>query len=196
MSRPNPPPWPPPWSPFPEAWRRAFFVLACSGLTACSNHEMHQQTRFDPLEPAPAWPDSQSALGPPAGAVPRDSEPEVADTSHFPGPPDRPLLERGRERYAIYCAPCHGPNGDGNGMITRHGFPHPPSYQEPRLLAAAPGHFYRVITDGFGMMYPYGYRVPPADRWAIIAYIRALQLSQRAALADAPEAERRRLEAL
>ncbi|MBW8890059.1 MAG: cytochrome c [Fibrobacteres bacterium] len=157
---------------------------------------MHQQVRFDPLEPAPAWPDSQSALSPPIGAVPRDSEAVVADTSRFPGPPDRQLLERGRERYVIYCAPCHGAYGDGDGMITRHGFPHPPSYHEARLLAAAPGHFYRVITDGFGMMYSYGYRVPPPDRWAIIAYIRALQLSRRATLGDAPDAERRRLEAL
>ncbi len=180
----------------PVPGRRTFPLLACLCLAACSNHEMHQQARFDPLEAAPAWPDGQSALAPPAGAVPRDSEPSVADTSRFPVPPDRQLLERGRERYAIYCAPCHGSYGDGDGMITRHGFPHPPSYHEARLLAAAPGHFYRVISDGFGMMYPYGYRVPPPDRWAIIAYIRALQLSRRANLGDAPEAERRRLEAL
>jgi mono/diheme cytochrome c family protein len=168
--------------------------IAGLGLAACSNHEMHQQARFDPLEAAPAWADSQSALRPPPGTVDRTVAAEVGDTSSFPGPPDRALLERGRDRYAIYCAPCHGEYGDGDGMITRHGFPHPPSYHEPRLLAAAPGHFYRVITDGFGMMYPYGYRVPPPDRWAIIAYIRALQLSRRATLADAPEAERRRLE--
>jgi mono/diheme cytochrome c family protein len=171
-------------------------VLACLWLAACSNHEMHEQARFDPLESAPAWPDSQSALRPPEGTVDRESETPVADTAPFPGPPAARLLERGRDRYAIFCAPCHGAYGDGDGMITRHGFPNPPSYHEPRLLAAAPGHFYRVISDGFGMMYPYGYRVPPADRWAIIAYIRALQLSRRASLADAPAEERRRLEAL
>lgn len=183
---------------FPSRLRRsrvdAICALVCLGLAACSNHEMHQQVRFDPLEAASAWPDSQSALAPPLGTIDRISEPAVTDTSDFPGPPDRFLLERGRDRYAIYCAPCHGAYGDGDGMITRHGFPNPPSYHEPRLLAAAPGHFYRVITDGFGMMYSYGYRVPPPDRWAIIAYIRALQLSRRATLADAPIAERRRLE--
>jgi hypothetical protein len=171
-------------------------VLAVLGLTACSNHEMHQQVRFDPLESAAAWPDSQSALNPPAGTVDREAGAPVADTASFPVPPDAHLLERGRERYAIFCAPCHGGYGDGDGMITRHGFPHPPSYHEPRLLAAAPGHFYRVISDGFGMMYPYGYRVPPPDRWAIIAYIRALQLSRRATLADATAEARQRLEGL
>jgi hypothetical protein len=183
---------------YPSRIRRsrmdAIRAVACMCLAACSNHEMHQQVRFDPLEPASAWPDSQSALMPPFGAVDRIMEASVSDTSDFPGPPDRSLLERGRDRYVIYCAPCHGAYGDGDGMITRHGFPNPPSYHQPRLLAAAPGHFYRVISDGFGMMYSYGYRVPPPDRWAIIAYIRALQLSRRATLADAPIAERRRLE--
>ena len=179
-------------------WRPRFplRVLACVCLASCSNHEMHEQARFDPLEAAAAWPDGQSALRPPEGTVDRDAEGPVADTAPFPGPPGALLLERGRDRYAIFCAPCHGAYGDGDGMITRHGFPKPPSYHEPRLLAAAPGHFYRVISYGYGMMYPYGYRVPPPDRWAIIAYIRALQLSRRAALADAPAEERRRLEAL
>src|SRR3954468_2838327 len=101
--------------------------MAIMGLSACSNHEMHQQVRFDPLEPAAAWPDSQSALRPPAGTVDRAGEAAVADTAPFPGPPDARLLQRGRERYAIFCAPCHGAYGDGDGMITRHGFPNPPS---------------------------------------------------------------------
>ena len=171
-------------------------ALAC--LAACSNHEMHQQARIDPLEAAAAFPDGRSARPIPEGTVAYEPAGPVpaADTSAFPGTPDRALLERGRDRYGIHCAPCHGPYGDGDGIITRHGFPHPPSYHEPRLLAAAPGHFYRVITDGYGIMYPYAYRVPPPDRWAIVAYIRALQLSRHASLADAPDAERRRLEAL
>jgi mono/diheme cytochrome c family protein len=182
-----------------------FRLLACLWLAACSNHEMHQQARFDPLESSGTWPDSQSALRAPEGTVDREGGTPVADTAAFPGQPGPPgppgppvarLLERGRDRYAIFCAPCHGAYGDGDGMITRHGFPNPPSYHEARLLAAAPGHFYRVISDGYGMMYPYGYRIPPPDRWAIIAYIRALQLSRRASLADAPEEERRRLEAM
>jgi hypothetical protein len=167
-------------------------------LAACSNHEMHRQARIDPLEATDAFPDGRSARTAPAGALPQDADSSfaVSDSAAFPGPVDSALLARGRERYGIYCAPCHGEYGDGDGMITRHGFPHPPSYHEARLRAAAPGHFFRVITDGFGIMYPYGYRVPAPDRWAIIAYIRALQLSRHASLADAPEAERRRLEAL
>lgn len=172
----------------------ALLVLLALLAAGCSNHEMYQQARFDPLEPAPSWADSQSARPQPAGVQDRSVELVVADTSGFPVPPSPALLARGRERFDIYCAPCHGPYGDGDGMITRHGFPNPPSYHLPRLLDAAPGHFYRVITDGFGRMYPYAYRVPPPDRWAIIAYIRALQLSRHATLADAPPAVRRRLE--
>lgn len=169
-------------------------VLCGILLGACSNHEMYNQAHMEPLEAAPVWPDSQSALRPPEGALDRDPEPVVPDSAPFPFPPDSALMARGRERYRIYCSPCHGEYGDGDGMITRHGFPRPPSYHLPRLLAAAPGHFYRVITDGYGMMYSYAYRVPPPDRWAVIAYIRALQLSRRATLDDAPPEARRRLE--
>ncbi|WP_371824444.1 cytochrome c [Methylocystis sp. MJC1] len=90
------------------------------------------------------------------------------------------LLERGRERYNIYCAPCHGANGDGKGMIVQRGFPAPPSYHIQRLRDAPPQHFFDVITQGFGAMYSYAERVRPVDRWAIAAYIRALQRSQSA----------------
>jgi mono/diheme cytochrome c family protein len=97
------------------------------------------------------------------------------------------LIQRGRERYTIYCAPCHSPIGDGRGMIVSRGFPPPPSYHAERLRAAMPQHFYDVITQGFGAMYSYAERVPPRDRWAIVAYIRALQLSQGGAAAVAPQ---------
>lgn len=100
------------------------------------------------------------------------------------------LLERGQERYRIYCAPCHSELGDGRGMIVQRGFPPPPSYDIERLREAPPQHFYDVITRGYGAMYSFAERVAPADRWAIAAYIRALQRSQHAALADVP-AERR-----
>ena len=98
------------------------------------------------------------------------------------------LLARGRERFDIYCSPCHGLDGQGDGMVVQRGFPRPPSYLEPRLLAAPAGTFYDAITKGYGVMYSYASRVEPRDRWAIVAYIRALQLSQHATLADAPEA--------
>ncbi len=88
------------------------------------------------------------------------------------------LLERGRERYEIYCAICHGASGDGQGQVVRRGFPAPPSYHQERLRQAPIGHFYDVITNGYGAMYSYAARVNPDDRWAIAAYIRALQLSQ------------------
>jgi mono/diheme cytochrome c family protein len=90
------------------------------------------------------------------------------------------LLVRGRQRFDIYCAPCHGRSGDGAGMVVQRGFPAPPSYHTDRLRHAADSHFYQVISDGYGVMYPYADRVTPHDRWAIVAYIRALQLSQHA----------------
>lgn len=97
-----------------------------------------------------------------------------------PLPVTRDLLARGRERFDIYCAPCHGRSGAGDGMIVRRGFPAPPSYHSERLRHAPDNHFYQVISDGYGVMYPYADRILPQDRWAIVAYIRALQLSQHA----------------
>ena len=108
----------------------------------------------------------------------------------FPYPVTREVMERGQERYNIYCAPCHGLAGYGDGMIVQRGFTSPPSFHSDELRGAPVGHYYDVITNGFGAMYPYASRVPPADRWAIIAYIRALQLSQNATLEDVPEDER------
>jgi mono/diheme cytochrome c family protein len=105
----------------------------------------------------------------------------------------RALLERGRERFDIYCAVCHGRTGDGNGMIVRRGFRKPPSYHIDRLRSAAAGHFYDVVTNGFGAMASYASRIDVADRWAIVAYIRALQLSQSAPLDDVPEDQRKLL---
>lgn len=104
------------------------------------------------------------------------------------------LLERGRERYDIYCALCHGASGEGNGEIVQRGFPAPPTYHSERLRNAPIGHFYDVITNGYGVMYPYASRVEPGDRWAIAVYIRALQLSQHAAANDLPPNDQKRLE--
>jgi cytochrome c553 len=112
----------------------------------------------------------------------------------FPFPITRETLERGQERFNIYCSPCHGRTGDGDGMIVRRGFPPPPSYHIDRLRQAPVGHFYDVITQGYGIMYSYAERVEPADRWAIAAYIRALQKSHAATLADVPTNERGELE--
>jgi mono/diheme cytochrome c family protein len=112
----------------------------------------------------------------------------------FPFPITHADLERGRDRYNIYCAPCHDSTGHGRGMIVLRGFPPPPSYHIPRLREAPVGHFFDVITNGLGNMYSYASRVSPEDRWRIIAYIRALQLSQSATLAEVPAAQRAELE--
>jgi mono/diheme cytochrome c family protein len=96
----------------------------------------------------------------------------------FPVPVTKELIDRGQERYNIYCVVCHGPTGNGDGMIVRRGFSAPPTYNDDRLRNAPVGHFYDVITNGWGKMNSYAHQVPVADRWAIVAYIRALQISQ------------------
>jgi mono/diheme cytochrome c family protein len=105
------------------------------------------------------------------------------------------LLARGRERFDIFCAPCHSIAGDGDGFIARRGFPHPPSYHSDRLRSASDAHLYAVISEGYGAMYPYARRLVPSDRMAVVAYIRALQLSQHAPLDAVPADVRARLEA-
>ena len=103
------------------------------------------------------------------------------------------LLARGRERYDIFCSPCHDRTGRGNGMVVQRGLPRPPSLHEDRLRSADDQHFFDVITNGYGVMYSHAARVRPRDRWAIVAYIRALQLSQHATLADLSAEERAKL---
>ena len=112
----------------------------------------------------------------------------------FPIPITREVLERGRERFDIYCAPCHGRTGEGNGMIVQRGYPAPPSYHIDRLRAAPVGHFFDVMTQGYGVMYSYAQRVEPMDRWAIAAYIRVLQQSRNSTLAEVPADQRASLE--
>jgi mono/diheme cytochrome c family protein len=135
----------------------------------------------------------------PAQASVRDDlRPPVASTDDatFALPPiTSQLLARGRERYDVFCSPCHSVAGDGDGYIARRGFPHPPSYHSDRLRAASDAHLYAVITQGYGAMYPYATRIGPADRLAIVAYVRALQLSQHAALDTVPPDARAKLEA-
>lgn len=109
------------------------------------------------------------------------------DVNEFPFPITKQILDRGQERYNIYCSPCHGVLGDGRGMIVNRGFRPPPSYHQDRLRTAPLGHFFDVITNGFGAMPDYSMQIPPHERWAIIAYIRALQLSQNANVADVPQ---------
>jgi mono/diheme cytochrome c family protein len=127
--------------------------------------------------------------GDPAVTGFRDGQPLATS----PVPVTRELLARGRERFAIYCAVCHGEDGYGQGIVVRRGFPPPPSYHEDRLRTAPDGHFYDVITRGYGVMLPFADRLTPADRWAVVAYVRALQQSQRVAWRDLPEKDRAQL---
>jgi mono/diheme cytochrome c family protein len=140
-----------------------------------------------PLPTAPGLSIGVDAAGHPLAP---DEEPVYAN----PLPITAALLDRGRQRFNIYCAPCHSMAGDGDGMIARRGFPSPPSYHSDRLRNAADSHFYQVITNGYGVMYSYADRIAPQDRWAIVAYIRALQLSQHApaSLLSADEREKLR----
>jgi mono/diheme cytochrome c family protein len=170
-------------------------LLALPLLAACEN--MQDQPRYDPLEASTFFPDGRSARPLVPGTVPRgaiDEEPAfytgVADDDSLldenPLPITLELLERGRERYDIYCAPCHGIDGYGSGMIVQRGFPAPQSFHIDRLRQAPDGYYFHAITNGFGRMYAYDYRIKTQDRWAVIAYIRALQLSQFAEEQDVP----------
>jgi mono/diheme cytochrome c family protein len=147
----------------------------------------------DELRP-PAQAAERAALDRASAALPTES-PAGGDTRFAMPPITLALLERGQQRFDIFCAPCHSIAGDGDGFIARRGFPHPPSYHSDRLRNASDEHLYAVITDGYGAMYPYARRLAPADRLAVVAYIRALQLSQHAPLSAVPPGERAQLEA-
>lgn len=146
---------------------------------------MVQQRRMDTYAPTTVWKDGTTARPLPDGVVARGDLARDAVAATPPGVTPA-LLARGQERYAINCTPCHGAAGDGDGMIVRRGFPAPPSYHTQRLRAAPARYLYDVITEGYGVMYSYAARVTPEDRWAIVAYIRALQLSRHAQVAELP----------
>ncbi len=168
------------------------------GLSGC-RQDMHNQPKFIPLRSNTFYPDQRSARDPVPGAVARGQLDE--DTYFLTGKhgnvlgndlPDEvskkqdlhALLLRGQERYTIYCTPCHARMGDGHGMIVQRGYKQPPSFHEQRLRNAPLGHFFDVMSNGFGAMPDYAAQIKPADRWAIAAYIRALQRSQNAGPSD------------
>ncbi|ETX29039.1 c-type cytochrome [Roseivivax isoporae] len=154
---------------------RLLCALALAGTLAACREEssLANQPKLEPWERTAIWADDAAARPWPAGVVPRHAP-------HDLGPGARPevtpaLLARGQERYGIFCAPCHGPTGAGDGRVVARGFPEPPSFLGARLRRTGAEHFVRVIGDGYGVMFPYDDRVPRPDRWAIAAYIRALQ---------------------
>ena len=188
--------------------------LVFLALAGCSPkmswQAMAAEPRYEPLEPNDFFPDGTSARPLVPNTVARgflredtayftgrtagpDGKP--TDVTQFPVPVTRELVERGRERYNIYCTPCHAADGQGNGVIVQRGFFPPPSLHIDRLRQAPPGYFFGVITNGFGQMPNYAHQIPVADRWAIVAYIKALQLSQNANAQDLTPEERTRLDA-
>ncbi len=183
------------------AWRAILYSLSSIlFLTGCYQR-MEDQPRVDPYEPEAFFPDSLGMRQLPDGTVYRGQIAQAALSgvrasgsdsaatglrTAFPFPVTAAVVARGRERYEIACAPCHGQTGYGNGMVVQRGVRPPPSYHTDRLRQAPAGHFVDVIARGYGAMYSYADRVEPADRWAIAAYIRALQRSQNAAPADVP----------
>jgi cytochrome c553 len=179
------------------------FLFIGTYLAACRN-DMYDAPRYDPLEHSPLFKDGSSARPALEHTVARGDifeDPVLltgrsggAPVDYLPLPLTRRLVERGRSRFTIYCAPCHGQTGEGDGMIVQRGFPAPPSFHTPRLHDAPIGHFVDVMTNGYGAMYSYAGHLAPRDRWAVAAYIRALQLSRSATLDDVPADQRRRLE--
>src|SRR5215470_7128914 len=160
--------------------------------------DMATQPKNRPLSPSTFFADGRSERPLVENTVVRGSIADddlfvPKDSNAFPLPVNRDLLDRGEERYKIFCTPCHGLQGDGNGMISMRGMKHPPSFHQDRLRQTPNGYFYDNITNGFGAMYGYSAQIPPRDRWAIIAYVRALQLSRNAKVADLPAELREKL---
>lgn len=182
--------------------RALAFCMAAIALALVSSgcerdmRDMYQQPRPGPDDPSPLFADGKGSRPPPEGSVPvamgdlaksssgrhgaqeplaRASAAGASDLAAAEPQRSPALLARGHERFDIDCAPCHSVLGDGDGMIARRGFPHPPDFRAPRLVAAPDRHFFDVITQGYGDMYSYADRVTPEDRWAIVAYVRQLQ---------------------
>jgi mono/diheme cytochrome c family protein len=181
----------------PRRRRTAKLFALCLGavaLAGCERNDMMDQPRHEPMEESKFFADDMSSRPMVPGTIARGQL--VANNMRFSGLPEGPTpevfpfeitksdLERGRQRFEIYCSVCHGATGDADGMIVRRGFVRPPSYHEQRLKDAPVGHFYDVITNGFGAMYSYNDRIFPEDRWRIAAYIRVLQLAQEKAVAS------------
>lgn len=184
-------------------------------LAGCerSRQDMYDQPKYKPLAASTLFADGASARTVPDGAQPQARGPFAGSSSGrigadavsddasaqaalaMPYPIDAQLLARGRQRYEIFCLPCHGAVGAGDGRIVQRGFPRPPPFVAARLRGAPDRHLYDVISQGYGVMYPFADKLEPSERWAVVAYLRALQLSQHADAASLPPAMRARLPA-
>mgnify|MGYP002386545558 FL=1 len=193
-----------------NAGARRLGVLAAALLAlagAGCRQGMYNQAKERPLDRSEFFRDGSASRIPPAGTVARGwlradrvletgIGPDGKFVSEFPAAVafDKPLLVRGRERYDVFCSPCHGRQGNGLGMIVQRGFKQPPSFHVDRLRAQPLGYFFDVMTNGFGQMSSYASQVPVADRWAIAAYVRTLQFSRNAPVTELADADRAALE--
>ena len=179
-------------------------ILIAAFLTSC-RQEMADQGKFAPMDYSTFFKDGRIARPQPTGTVARTQLHEdlflYTGMQHsklsptFPFPITRDVLSRGQQRFNIYCAPCHDQAGTGKGLAVQSGFARgPSSFHDDRLRQAAPGYFYQAISNGFGIMNGYAAQIEPNDRWAIVAYSRALQLSEHAVLTDLPDVDKKSLE--
>jgi len=182
--------------------RRGLLLVALACLAACRS-DMQDQPKYKPLRPSEFWPDGRSSRpvvpGTIARGMPPADSPKVTGKSGStyvanPLPRTVAVLARGRERYDIYCSPCHDRVGTGDGMIVERGYKAPPTFHQDRLRGVADGYLFQTMTEGFGVMPSYAQQIPVDDRWAIAAYIRVLQRSQNATIDDVPAADRAALE--
>lgn len=187
----------------PLAWFSGALLATAVLAMACSQ-KMAEQPSYRPFQPSDQFADGTSARALPADTVARGHLRDDAllftgqdngqEVDQLPFPATRDVLERGQQRFTIYCVPCHGFTGDGDGIVVQRGFTPPPSFNSDRLRQAPIGHFFTVMTGGIGAMPSYAAQIPAVDRWAIAAYIRALQLSQNATLDDVAADARATLE--
>jgi hypothetical protein len=186
-------------------WRySAFCLLSSVFFLAGCRQDMQDQPKYIPLRPSDFFGDARSARPLIAGTVARghlnDDDlfytgkgPDGKFSDEFPFPVTKEVVLRGQQRFTIYCTPCHDRNGTGDGMVVRRGFRHPPSYHIDRLRQVPNGYIFDVITNGFGAMPTYASQIAPADRWAIVSYVRALQMSQMGTPDDVPPDQRNQL---
>jgi hypothetical protein len=186
---------------FPSLCLRVSVAIPLILLAVSCRQDMQDQPKYKPLAPSRFFSDGKSARQLVEGTAPYSPEgkatPPITDPSKMTTLPftlTSQVMDRGQGRFNIYCSPCHGRLGYGNGMVVQRGFRAPPSFHIDRLREAPVGHLYDVMTNGFGAMPSYADKVAPDDRWAVAAYIRALQLSQHATINDAPPEERAKLQ--
>jgi mono/diheme cytochrome c family protein len=181
-------------------------LLRAGGLIAGCRQDMHDTPRYEALEESDFFADKRAMRPIPEGTVARGNlrDDDVYYTGKDGNEPvqqlpaqvtlDKALLDRGQQRFNIYCSPCHSPLGDGNGTVVQRGYKRPASFHDQRLRDTGIGYFYDVISNGFGQMPDYAAQVAPADRWAIAAYIRVLQRSQTGTIQDVPAEHRGELD--